>query len=52
LPDYTKRSRGRLVFFNTIATYHDSEADLVCLGKAGEVLPAVVDAYKKMAGMD
>lgn len=51
LPDYTKRSRGRLVFFNTVETYHDGEADLVCLGKAGEALPALVDAYKELAGI-
>ena len=51
LPDYTKRRQGRLAFFNTVATYHDGEADLVCLGKAGEALPAVVEAYKKLAGI-
>ncbi|RJP34820.1 MAG: NAD-dependent deacylase [Actinobacteria bacterium] len=51
LPDYTKRRKGRLVFVNTIATYHDDSADLVCLGKAGEVLPAIVESYKKMAGL-
>lgn len=49
LPEYTKRARGRLIFFNTIATYHDEEADLVCLGRAGDVLPAVVEEYKKLA---
>jgi len=49
LPDYTRRRKGRLVFFNTVATSHDHEADMVCLGKAGVVLPAVVEAYKKLA---
>ncbi|MEW6554801.1 MAG: NAD-dependent deacylase [Actinomycetota bacterium] len=51
LPDYTKRRKGRLVFVNTISTYSDSQADLVCLGLAGEVLPAIVEAYKRRAGM-
>lgn len=51
LPEYTKRHRGRLIFFNTVATHHDRLADLVCLGKAGENLPAVVEAYKELAGI-
>lgn len=51
LPEYTKRRKGRLVFINTIATYHDDQADLVCLGKAGDVLPAIVESYKKLAGI-
>lgn len=51
LPEYTKRRGGRLIFFNTVSTYHDHLADLVCLGKAGENLPAVVEAYKKLAGI-
>ncbi len=51
LPDYTKRSKGRLAFFNTISTCHDHRADLVCLRRAGEALPAVVEAYKKLAGI-
>lgn len=51
LPDYTRRRKGRLIFFNTVATHHDYQADLVCLGKAGEVLPVVVEAYKRLAGV-
>ncbi len=51
LPDYTRRRKGRLIFFNTISTCHDNQADLMCLGRAGEVLPAVVEAYKKIAGL-
>jgi NAD-dependent protein deacetylase/lipoamidase len=50
LPDYTKRSKGRLAFFNTIPTCHDHRADIICLGMAGEALPAVVEAYKKLVG--
>lgn len=51
LPDYTKRRKGRLIFFNTVSTHHDAQADLACLGMAGESLPAVVEAYKKLAGL-
>lgn len=50
LPDYTRRRKGRLIVFNTVATYQDDQADLTCLGMAGEVLPAVVEAYKKLCG--
>ena len=52
LPDYTRRNRGKLIFFNTTNTSHDSQADLICLGRAGETLPKVVEAYKKLAGSD
>ena len=52
LPDYTRRNKGKLIFFNTMTTSHDSQADLICLGKAGETLPKVVEAYKQLAGLD
>ncbi len=48
LPIYTKRNQGKLIFFNKTETVHDGLADLVCLGNAGEVLPALVDVYKKL----
>ena len=48
LPDYTRRSKGRLIFFNTVATYQDEQSDLTCLGMAGEVLPAVVEACRRL----
>lgn len=51
LPEYTKRNGGRLIFFNKVSTYHDDLADLVCLGNAGRTLPAVVEAYKRLAGI-
>lgn len=51
LPDYTRRRKGKLIFFNTVSTINDFQADVVCLGRAGEVLPAVVEAYRKLAGM-
>jgi len=48
LPVYTKRNQGKLIFVNKTQTVHDSLADLVCLGNAGEVLPALVEAYRKL----
>lgn len=51
LPEYTKRRNGKLVFFNTVPTYNDDQADLVCYGQAGEMLPAVVAAYKRLVGI-
>jgi len=48
LPIYTKRNQGKLIFFNKTQTPHDSLADLVCLGNAGEMLPALVEAYRKL----
>ncbi len=48
LPLYTRKNGGRLIFFNTTTTVHDKLADLVCLGKAGEVLPQVVEACRKL----
>jgi len=51
LPDYTKRRKGRLVFINSDLNCNDEQADLTCLGLAGEVLPEVVRAYKKLAGL-
>ncbi len=51
LPEYTKRNGGRLIFFNTVSTYQDHLADLICLGRAGQNLPAVVEAYKKLVGV-
>jgi NAD-dependent deacetylase len=51
LPEYTKRKKGKLIVFNIVPTYNDDEADLVCYGKAGETLPAVVEAYKRLVGI-
>lgn len=51
LPDYTRRRKGRLIFFNTVRTHDEGEADLCCLGLAGETVPAAVEAYKRLAGL-
>ena len=48
LPIYTKRNQGKLVFFNTTCTIHDKLADIVCIGKAGDAIPALVEAYKRL----
>jgi len=51
LPEYTKRRKGKLIFINIAYTHQDHLADLLCLGMAGEILPAIVSAYKRMAGL-
>jgi len=51
LPEYTKRSGGKLISFNTEAVISGCRADMFCLGEAGEILPAVVEAYKRLAGI-
>ncbi len=51
LPEYTKRRKGKLADFNTDPSYDDDLADLVCYGNAGEMLPAVVKAYKRLVGI-
>jgi NAD-dependent deacetylase len=51
LPDYTRRSKGLLAFFNTVPTCHCERMDVICLGRAGEVLPKVVETYKELAGL-
>ncbi len=48
LPVYTKRNHGKLAFFNTSRTIHDKMADVVCIGQAGEVIPALVEEYRKL----
>jgi NAD-dependent deacetylase len=48
LPIYTKRNQGKLIFFNTTRTIHDQLADIVCIGRAGDAIPALVEAYKKL----
>jgi NAD-dependent protein deacetylase/lipoamidase len=51
LPDYTKRRDGKLIIFNTVPTYNEDEADLICYGKAGQTLPAVLQAYQRLVGI-
>lgn len=51
LPEYTKRRKGKLIFVNVAYTHQDYLADLLCLGMAGEIMPAIVEEYKRLAGI-
>ena len=48
LPIYTRRSGGKLAFFNDTGTAYDQIADVVVYGLAGVTLPAVVSVYKEL----
>lgn len=49
LPYDTSRNGGKLIFFNVRSTTADTLANLIVLGKVGETVPEVVNAYKKIA---
>lgn len=49
LPTYAKRAGARIIFVNVASTPYDPIADLILVGKAGEVMPSVVEAYKRVA---
>jgi NAD-dependent deacetylase len=51
LPEYTRRRKGKLISVNIVSTFYDCNTDVICMGKAGKVLPALVEAYKKLAGI-
>jgi len=48
LPLTAKRQGGRLVIINMSSTPHDAYADLVINGKAGEILPQLVEEVKEL----
>ncbi len=48
IPTYAKRAGANIIFVNIASTPYDPIADLILLGKAGEVLPKVVEEYKKI----
>lgn len=50
LPGYARRNRAKLIFVNLAATAYDEMADLVLSGKAGEIMPEVVEAYREVSG--
>ena len=50
LPSYANRSGAKLVFVNLAATAYDDIADIILIGKAGEVMPRVVEAYRGLMG--
>ena len=48
LPTYARRNNAMVVFFNIASTAFDEIADVILLGKAGEVMPEVVEAYRSL----
>jgi NAD-dependent deacetylase len=49
LPTYARRNSAVLVFINIASTAFDDLADVILLGKAGEVLPGIVRAYRELS---
>ncbi|HUT52362.1 MAG TPA: NAD-dependent deacylase [bacterium] len=47
MPRITKENGGRVVIINLSGTEGDHYADLVVRGKAGELMPRIVERYKK-----
>lgn len=50
LPTYAKRGGASLVFVNETCTAYDEIADIILLGKAGETMPRLVEAYRGLIG--
>jgi NAD-dependent deacetylase len=48
LPLTAKRHGGKLVIINMSSTPHDAYADMVINGKAGEIMPQLVDELKEL----
>ncbi|MDD5448639.1 MAG: NAD-dependent deacylase [Actinomycetota bacterium] len=49
LPILAHRKGGKLIFVNVVKTAYDHIADVVLRGKAGEVLPKLVEEYRKLS---
>jgi NAD-dependent deacetylase len=52
LPHCTKNKSGKLIFFNVTPTPYDSMADRICLGRAGETLPAVLAELQNLVNKE
>ena len=50
LPTYARRNDARLVFVNESCTAYDDIADVILMGRAGEIMPRVVEAYRGLIG--
>jgi NAD-dependent deacetylase len=50
LPSYAHRSGATLVFVNIASTAYDDLAYIMFVGKAGEVMPKVVESYRRLVG--
>lgn len=48
LPGYAKKSNGGLIFVNITPTAYDGIADLLLIGKAGEIMPRLTEAYREL----
>jgi len=49
LPTYARRNNAVLVFVNITTTPFDDISDIILLGKAGEVLPRIVETYRELS---
>lgn len=49
LPTYASRNGARLVLVNLAPTAFDELAEVVLAGKAGEILPGVVEAFRRIS---
>lgn len=52
LPTYAHRSKASLLFVNITTTAYDGIADIVLYGKAGEIMPRLVETYRELVGAD
>lgn len=50
LPSYARRGGATLVFVNIASTAYDDTADIILTGKAGDIMPRVVEAYRRLVG--
>ena len=42
IPQLTRAHGGKIIMINTVSSFHEEMADVVLLGKAGEILPQIV----------
>jgi NAD-dependent SIR2 family protein deacetylase len=50
MPVYAKESGAAVVIVNLTATDFDHQADVVVHGKAGELMPLILEAVKRNPG--
>ena len=50
LPTYAHRNGAALVFINDSCTAYDEIANVIIVGRAGEIMPRVVEAYRGLIG--
>jgi len=47
IPHLVQQNGGKIIMVNTTETLQDQYADVMLIGKAGEVIPKLVDAVKQ-----